>query len=443
MEFGSDLRSALSKGDRAQPWDRFLPWLVVGWFGVALAVFALLCANRGYGNADELLLLHSGLSWEALGASFWSDLWHAGDLFYRPLGMGCFRLQMLLDSIGAPAVHVASIVHHIGNALLFAYVLRCLGMRALPAVWFVALPTVVPGVAWVAAVYDRLLVTWLLLATLLLVRRGPWAACGACLSFALALLTKETAIAFAPVAVLLSVRTGRQRLATAAISVAAVAFAIWRLPHAPQNGPYQMMVDASALLRLLRYAAFPFSLAAEGPETVWSQRWLWGALGAAWLAVLALRANDRSKTIGLLLLTAAPLGPVVFQNQVSGHYLYTASIGFALLLAHLTSHRLALACAMLALLGAHSVRVAEHWRRTGQLLGELVAAHNQLRTEGCTQAQLAGWQGSEGWILRIFTIYVELAGLQPVLVPDGAEKRAAGLPVLDLRMDGTVVVERP
>lgn len=91
---------------------------------------------------------------------------------------------------------------------------------------------------------------------------------------------------------------------------------------------------------------------------------------------------------------------------------------------------------LLALLGAHSLRVAEHWRRTGHVLGDLVAAHHQLGTEGCTHAQLVGTQAPEGWMLAILRVYVERSGLPPAFVP-----QAQGVPVLELRGDGVVVVE--
>lgn len=412
---------------------------VFAWAAVVGIVLLILGTNPGYGNADELLLLRQHDTLPEIAQGFWADLWRTDQTFYRPLGYASFRLQMLLGAVGAPLVHLASILHHLGNAWLLVLLLRALALPTRAAIWYLAVPTAIAGVAWVAAVYDRLLVTWLLGAALFLARRGAVAGVSAIAIFAVALLTKETAIAFVPAALLLQFRIQRQRAATVAICALAAAFLLWRMQHFPDSGPYRVHVDASAAVRLLRYLAFPFAVTSADPATLWSWQWLPGLLGIVTLTAIACVRTGLRATLGYALLTLAPLGPVLFQPQLSGHYLYTASLGFVLLLDHVLTRSPKVAAVLIAWLAVHAVVEATHWHQTGRDLNALVQAHETLGNEGCVQFRLAEADGTEGRLLRIFRVYVEEAHIQPTIAPDSA---ATPIPRLGFGRDGRITVER-
>ena len=417
--------------------------IAAGWLGVALVAFGLLACNPGYGYADELELLHGSDSFGAVCRAFLHQVVDPGDLFYRPVGLAALRLQLLLDRFGAHAVHVASTLHHCVNAALFASLLRALGARCWPAIWFLALPTAIPGIAWVAAVYDRLLVTWLLLGALMLTSRSRSLVLGSCCMFVLALMTKETSVVFAPVAAVCARRSKCAAIASGQICALAVGFVIWRLPYVPRVGDYSPKLSADLGTQLMRYVAFPFALGADDPRTVWAARWLPGLGGTAVLGAAAWvqsRSRYRALFVGPAFLTVTPLLPVLFQTQVSGHYLYPGSVGFACLLDRVRAGRGAVLSVLLAMLGTHSVMVAAHWRRTGQAMNALLAAHAGLREQGVREAAIGLGAGGDTGPPPRFVTYVRDLHLTPALVDVGAS--TTSLPCLRLLEDGRVVVER-
>ena len=302
---------------------------LTAWIAVlAVGAFCLwpLAINPGFWGADELVLRHaigSGQPWFQ-----WSWFTDGSGLFYRPLGFAAACTQLGVCDAEAPQVHWLSIGHHAVNVALCALLFRRLGAPALAAALMALLPTMVEGVAWVAAVYDRLSLSFLLAAALALTLRGP-RALWSLPCFALALTTKETAVSFAAVAVLLAWRRDRYvRVAAAAIVLGALGFALTRVGHANTPAPYALRLDANAPVRLLHYFAFPFALDATLPLQVWGSHWWPGLLGIGAVFALALWRSRTAAAAGAVAATA-PLLPVALLPQIMGSYAYLATPGLA------------------------------------------------------------------------------------------------------------------
>src|SRR5262249_11179934 len=155
--------------------------------------------------ADELDLKHAlahGQPWFC-GSAFLNF----SGLFYRPLGYSAFAAQIAAAGGDARWIHAASIAHHLVNVGLCALLFRRLRAPARAARLRLCMRTAIEGVAGSAAISDRLVLTWLLAAALWLSASGP-AALASLPFFLLALTTKESAVAFAPAALLLAWRRG-------------------------------------------------------------------------------------------------------------------------------------------------------------------------------------------------------------------------------------------
>lgn len=352
------------------------------WFVVAaMSAFGLvlLATNRGFYNADELDLL---TRIDEAGVFRWQWFTVTDSLFYRPLGYALFSAQLAVSG-GSPAlVHTQSVLHHVANCALLAWVFRRLGLDWRTALLAFA-PIAVPGVAWAAAAYDRWTWTFACLAAVALTSRGAGCLLAVPL-FLVALVTKETAVTFAVPAMLVAwSRRGATdarwtRAAVLPIVLVALAFAAWRLAHGDSAPDYRLDPDGSALPRALRYAAFPFAMGSEDPAAVWSTRWL-GRLGIVALVVLGLRGSWRWTIVGLLCATA-PMAPIVTLPKVEGHYLYLATPGLLLVAAAALRtasplDRLVLA-ALLVTGTVHSFQIAAFYRAVGSGLTDLRTVHH-------------------------------------------------------------------
>ncbi|MCU0862273.1 MAG: hypothetical protein MUC36_00650 [Planctomycetes bacterium] len=433
------------------PTDRFARVLLVTAMAIGLIALGWLCGAPGYHNHDELVLLDRSPTVAEIVRHLADGLFRIDGTFYRPLGHALLRLQLRLHELGPWAVHGASVLHHVANAALFAWVLRRFGRSARPAWWLLVLPTALPGVAWAAAAYDRLLLTWLLLAVGLL--RSPRAAAGPAIvaMFLLALATKDTAVVF-PVAAVLLWRAGPAaarpaRWVPIALAVLAAGYLGWRLANAqPPAIEYEPRFDSTMVVRALRYAAFPFAITTEDPRTVWGASWLLGSAGAALLLAAAWRPRaQRTESMLALALIALPLLPVLPIGMSSGHYLYPATPGLALLLdlalrgggQALRGGRRAIWC-LLPLLTVHSAFVSWHGYRIAVALHGLQRAHRAMTDSGIESVGLTAAPGAAAAVLPRFRYYVTAQGLRPQLLPEAATY----LPRLVLQADGSVLTER-
>ncbi|HTY09256.1 MAG TPA: tetratricopeptide repeat protein [Candidatus Edwardsbacteria bacterium] len=202
--------------------DRWHPyaWLAV----LAAALYArTLFFGWSYFDDDHLVLAnHQQLA--NLGnllRAFATDVdWHSPGIYYRPV----LTLSLMLDASwggGAPpAYHLGNVLLHIAASCLVFRLFRLTGSRPGPALaWaaiFAAHPLCAQAVAWVPGRNDQLLCVFVLLAFIALlefIERGQWRWFASGLaSFALALLAKETALAFPLVALAWLLLAGHGRL---------------------------------------------------------------------------------------------------------------------------------------------------------------------------------------------------------------------------------------
>jgi len=414
------------------------------WVGIALATAAFclwpLAANVGFFRCDELDLL------DALqrGHPRWDWAWFArtDDLFYRPLGYALFTLQLAVTGGQPTDVHSLSIAHHALNTALAALLFARLGRPCWTALPLLFLPTAIGGIGWAAAGYERWLATELLLAALAL-RAGGRRALWAWPLFALALVTKETAVVFPLVAWLVVAHDRTARGVAVAITAAAVAFALWRVAYFPTSGPYASHWDASVPARALRYAAFAFSPSGS-IDRVLGLRWLPGLVGALLLGGMALRRSPPA-ALGGAVAWLAPLLPVLALDKYDPHYTYLSSFALCWLLALAATGRarpvagapLLQALGITALfalpLAWHARLLADGFRAMGAAMLNLQEAHSRLPPA----AEPIGVRidpGAPDAAARLFTLHLEHSGrLPPLRVVTGAAEAS-----LRLHSDGTV-----
>ncbi len=389
--------------------------------------------NPGWYNHDELLLRDGlrGPDATGLGVGLRHAFATTDALFYRPLGYTLFRLQMALG-LGTPMpVHLLSVLHHAGNALLFGRLLRRLGQRPRAAFLLLLLPVAIPGVAWAAAAYERWLLTFGLLALLLIRARRPGPAILALPVGLLALLLKETAVVLGP---LLLGAAGRRpgRLASAiVVLLGGLAFALWRTQVAPADPDYHGRSLPEALVNLLRMLAFPFAIGPADPVAVWGDRWLPGLAGLGLLLVLATAARPRVAwlAVGLMVL---PLLPSALWSTPQGHYLYLTGPGLALLLDLALGARPRWRWLLVAWLVVHAAQVGRHYWLTGAALRELAAAHAAVPA-GTAAVPLHVEPGAPGHVVPRYVVYLQKTGGRPL---QRVERPLAG--GLRLAADGTV-----
>jgi protein O-mannosyl-transferase len=133
------------------------------------------------------------------------------DVYYRPLLNCSYLLDTQLGCGALPVYHAANLAIHLAVVCALFYLLCLLGYARFPAFAAAAIFTVHPvltgAVAWLPGRNDSLLTLMVLLALICYwryVRGGRWPAYfGHLLFFALALLTKETALLF-PLLILLA-----------------------------------------------------------------------------------------------------------------------------------------------------------------------------------------------------------------------------------------------
>jgi len=202
----------------------WLPFAVV-----ALAACAVHLPTLGFGFVfdDEHLVVNNAFlrqDWSP-AAAFRHHFWHGTPFetsYYRPVTVASLALNGRLLGWSAPAFHLVNVLLHAANATLLLALARRLGARRMPATCAAALFAVHPAAAWpvasIVARVDLLPALFILLAWLSAVKSpgdgepgrkersgspsaaSPWwsaALAGVC--FLLALLSKESAIAFAAV----------------------------------------------------------------------------------------------------------------------------------------------------------------------------------------------------------------------------------------------------
>lgn len=214
--------------DRAPARWRSGPWPAV--------VAALVCYASSLGNGfayDDNPIVRDNPRIRSLGnlAQIWlTDWWldpdaaiqdPTRDRLYRPLTLFSFAANYAVHGLAPPGYHAANVLlHALAAALVWRFALALLGNRgvaSLAAMLFAVHPVHAEAVANVVGRAEVLSTVFLLLGLIALVRRAepprPLALLGAGGAFLAALLSKETAVCYLPVALLaLARRFGAARL---------------------------------------------------------------------------------------------------------------------------------------------------------------------------------------------------------------------------------------
>jgi hypothetical protein len=253
------------------------------------------------------------------------------DAVFRLRATSCWAMWLLWQAFHlAPwGYHLASLILHIANAWL-VYALAASWRSTRPAAfWAGAFFAVAEGhqeaVIWFSAINELLLFFFGAASLLCWIRaarsRRPWAPrLGSAALFALALLSKESAVILLPLFLLISPRRAALRLA----------------PHMALAGLAIASVLASRASSF-RFTDGSFSLDAPfwitWPRAVARLLWVWGWVSLAALAIL--RARDIWKPAGLALawmgLALVPYSFLTYSTQIPSRQTYLASAGLALL----------------------------------------------------------------------------------------------------------------
>lgn len=154
--------------------------------------------------------------WPGLGRIFFSDIWSLSGLskqsnYYRPMFVLAYAAVVRIAGAAPWAFHALNIAFHAAaTGLVFFLTLRFWhkeSTAAVAAILFALHPVHVEAVAWIATL-SELAYTFFVLAAVYLyteARVSRLAPVGALFCFAVALLWKESAVAFAPIAVLYDV----------------------------------------------------------------------------------------------------------------------------------------------------------------------------------------------------------------------------------------------
>lgn len=337
----------------------------------ALAVFANTLRN-GFVYDDLHQVLEdprirglAGLP-EIFSSGVWSFKWGPSS-YYRPMMQLSYLLTYQLAGLAPWAYHLANLLLHAGASLaLYALALRVLGRdrrTAMPGavvagLVFAVHPLHTEPVAWVAAVGDLQLALYGLLTLLLYLRaldrrRGSYA--GALVCHALALLSKEPAVAFP--AILLAVEllwSGRRSLRAAAIRLApfvllTAAYLVARaavLGGVAPPGLHGDVGQASAWMTAVYYCGryalscfwpFPLNALYEFRPVLApaDPRLLMSVLVCVALVAAVVRWRGDRRVVLAALLFAVPLAPALYvpglgAGGLAERYMYLPLAGFAL-----------------------------------------------------------------------------------------------------------------
>jgi tetratricopeptide (TPR) repeat protein len=351
--------------------------------------------------------------------------------------------------------HTLNLALHLAAGAIVFLLLRDLRMSDLGALagalLFVVHPMQVEPVAWVSGMKDLLMGVLALAAVWQYVRlardetegslvpRGEWWGRYAAAStfFALAMLSKPTAVVTPAVAIVLDRfivgRPWKKTLAwtwpwiVMAVPIAVVAKFVQPAGHAGAIWS-RPLIAADALAFYVYKLVYPARLGIDygrTPEAVVRNGWIWWTWVAPLViavALFVLRKRFRAGVAGglVFLLALLPvLGLIRVDSQslstVADHYLYLAMLGPALALAwivsrHETPLTLGLAGAILLALGVRTFYQTPHWKNSGTL-----ARHAQALNPDSVAANLSF--ATEAMVAKNYGEAVEFARLAIQLNP--------------------------
>ncbi len=316
--------------------------------GVALAAAVVHGRTIGFGFVglddrdlvvdDQPFLSQAGSLWKAFGRGYMSVV-DPGHAYYRPLVTASYALDAQWSGVHAAGYHATNVAIHVAASVLVWALLRRLSMGPLgalvAALAFAVHPVLAPAVAWIPGRNDSLLAVFVLGSWLALLTRR-WSVHLAL--FALALLTKETAIALPMVcaahALLLEpelrrpARLGPLAIAWLVLIGARVALRPSRVAWSTSGG--DVLGSLAAGLGKLLVTLRPTVLSVTGDVAVWPGVLAVAGLGVATLALPGIRG--RVLSLGAIVFVAFLLPPVLLTGTlVLDTRLYLPAVGVVLL----------------------------------------------------------------------------------------------------------------
>ncbi len=452
---------------------------------IAIAV-VVLCAvivhlgvlGHGFTLDDEGIVQRNPLvhAWSGLWRAFVSPWWPAGGGQYRPLVLASFTAEWWLGG-GSPAVfHAVNLAWHalvVALVMLLVREVGSVGGSVVAGLLFAVHPVHVEAVAGIVG-RAELMAAAGLLAALLLHRRGSaWAT----LAFAVALASKEHAVVFPVLALLLDrltppptpsprepaspARPWRRYLPYLGVLIVwagAVAWVFRASPPAPPH-PLWLAVDAPArwltMLGLvptwLRLFVAPFDLSVDyAPAVVspWPAGWPMSVLGAGLLVAALLTVgrawrSARPVAVGLLWIgvTLLPVANLLLPTGIvtAERVLYLPSVGAVLLIVlgieRVAQRRTALALALAGLLTitwtARTVTRIPVWASNKTVLLTTLADHPESSLAHALLGRVYAANHAHDLALQEFVTAAELFPMAAAPWIDGAQVAvAAGRPAL-------------
>jgi hypothetical protein len=327
---------------------------------------------------------------------------------YAPVHLTVTLLERLAFGTWLPGFHLVNVALHALNSALFARLLAGSGISRRAALigglGFLVHPANVEAVAWISQLKTNGALA-LALGALLARRSFPWSAAAL---FALALLTKATAVAALPCAAAFAWSAREGRAAWLALAGWALLFALYCVPElgahektglfavAAYDDPcVHLRTIAAIFARYLAMAATGFGVGAfQDPPPVrdaFSPWWLaaWpAALAIAWRCAASLRARTPEAAYWLFALGGfAPVSQVTpFLFPIADRYLYFQLPGLIGGAALACSGRLPRAAARAAAIGSAALcayfavvsqQRAALWRSESLLIDESVRNYPQ------------------------------------------------------------------
>jgi len=213
-------------------------WLFLIIAAAAAIIPYLMTLTFGFVYDDRLAIEENAhlRVWPGLGRIFLSDVWSLSDLsthsnYYRPMFVLAYAVVFRAVGNMPGAFHLLNVLFHSAvTGMVFFLTLRLWRKEFtafLSALLFALHPVHVEPVAWVAALSELAFCFFVLTAVLFYSenRQARWPAVAALSSFAMALLWKESAIAYAPIAVLYDILVIRHWRWKRWLGIVAVIFA--------------------------------------------------------------------------------------------------------------------------------------------------------------------------------------------------------------------------
>jgi tetratricopeptide (TPR) repeat protein len=284
--------------------------------------------------------------------------------FYRPLQTISFMLDALVGGPKPFIYHLTNLLLHIASSLCVFWLLLVLGYRRLLslllALLFAIHPMFVPMVAWVPTRGDLLLTIFLIIAFIVFIKafraNRPALIVWHGVSFFLALLSKETAVALPPLCLLYYYfefrKTRARKLIKGCFVVWLIAGAAWYYLHSALTVAGDNSVGLLALVQNLRimpellgkfFVPVHFQLTPlfNSIDTVVG---VTAAAVLVWVIVRTGAWTDRKIQFGLLWALLCILPVMIFRNADAKyifdylyHRAYLPSIGLIIVLAELST----------------------------------------------------------------------------------------------------------